>query len=516
MILSDVFERFVKESPVCVMVRATLENVLSPQRVDDLFARSAVRQRPSELLFSSVADLMGLVVCRIRPSVHAAYRARAESFQVSLAALYDKLRGIETQVSRALVQETAKRMEAIVRQTGGMFPEALPGYRVLIADGNHLPATERRLKELRTRNVAPLPGHAVVVFDPALKLAVDVLPCADGHASERTLLPALLEILAANDLLIADRNFCTTQFLIDVDRRGRFFLIRQHGSSLKYELVGRRRKIGRIPTGLVYEQDLRLCGAGDATLVIRRITIELDEPTREGDGEIHVLSNLPAKVKTLKLAMLYRERWTVEGAFQEMEAQLKSEIETLAYPQAALFAFCLALVSYNVLSVVKAALRGAHGHDKIENEVSSYYLADEIAGVSRGLTIMLPSDFWAERFAQQTPSQMAQFLLRCARQVRLSAFRKHPRGPKKKPAKPPSKRGRAHAATQRILDERKPTSGVHEHTYSMDTGTRLKPRSLRMQFSRYWLYPCGNPASRFTNAMKRTGLALTCVTKRIL
>lgn len=177
MILSDVFERFVKESPVCVMVRATLENVLSPQRVDDLFARSAVRQRPSELLFSSVADLMGLVVCRIRPSVHAAYRARAESFQVSLAALYDKLRGIETQVSRALVQETAKRMEAIVRQTGGMFPEALPGYRVLIADGNHLPATERRLKELRTRNVAPLPGHAVVVFDPALKLAVDVLPC---------------------------------------------------------------------------------------------------------------------------------------------------------------------------------------------------------------------------------------------------------------------------------------------------------------------------------------------------
>jgi hypothetical protein len=275
MILADVFQQFVKESPVCVMVRATLENVLSPERVDNLFARTAVRQRESELLFSTVADLMGLVVCRIRPSVHAAYQARAEAFQVSLAALYDKLRGIEPHVSRTLVRETAERMGAIVRHTGGALPELLPGYRVLIADGNHLPATERRLKELRTRNVAPLPGHAVVVFDPALMLAVDVLPCADGHASERTLLPALLERLEAKDLLIADRNFCTTQFLIDIDRRDAFFLIRQHGSSLKYELIGRRRKIGRIATGLVYEQDLRLLGAHDATLTIRRITIQL-------------------------------------------------------------------------------------------------------------------------------------------------------------------------------------------------------------------------------------------------
>ncbi len=461
MILSEVFQQFVKESPVCVMVSATLENVLSSKRVDDLFARTAIRQHPSELLFSSVADVMGLVVARIRPSVHAAYQARAESFQVSLAALYDKLRGIESNVSRTLVRETAERMGAIVRQTGGTFPELLPGYRTLIADGNHLPASQRRLKELRTLNVAPLPGHTVVVFDPALMLAVDVLPCADGHASERTLLPALLERLEAKDLLIADRNFCTTQFLLDIDRRGAYFLIRQHGSSLKYELVGRRRKIGRIATGMVYEQDLRLLGARDETPIIRRITIKLDEPTRDGDDEIHVLSNLPAKIKALKLATLYRQRWTVEGAFQELEAHLKSEIETLAYPQAALFAFCLALVSYNVLSVVRAALRGAHGHDKVENEVSSYYLADEVAGVSRGLTILLPGDFWHERFAQQTPSQMAQLLLAWARQVRLSAFRKHRRGPKKKPPKSNSKKGRGHIATQKILDARKRTPALH-------------------------------------------------------
>ena len=63
------------------------------------------------------------------------------------------------------------------------------------------------------------------------------------------------------------------------------------------------------------------------------------------------------------------------------------EIKTLSYPQAALFAFCVALVSYNILSVVLAALRSVHGMEKIEQEVSSYYLADEIRGTYRGMMI---------------------------------------------------------------------------------------------------------------------------------
>jgi hypothetical protein len=453
MILSQVFEKFVQESPVSVMVRATLQNALSQERMDELFDRVAVRQRTSELLFSTVADLLGLVVCRIRPSVHAAYQAQAETFQVSLRALYGKLQGVEPSVSRALVRETAKRMGTIVRHMGGDLPPLLPGYRVLIVDGNHLPATERRLKELRSRNVAPLPGHALVVLDPALMLAVDVFPCPDGHASERTLLPDVLRSLEPKDVLVADRNFCTSNFLTDIDQRGAFFVIRQHGSSLKHELVGRRKKIGRIATGVVYEQPLRVFGRDGDTRMIRRITLELNEPTRDGDEEIHVLTNLPAKVDELQVASLYRERWTVEGAFQELETVLKSELDTLAYPQAALFAFCLALVTYNVLGVVKAALRGVHGYEKIEKEVSSYYLADEVAGTWRGMMIMLEGEFWEDQFARRTPSQMAQFLLGCARQARLAAFRKHPRGPKKKP--PPTKQGRPHVSTQRILSERK-------------------------------------------------------------
>jgi hypothetical protein len=41
--------------------------------------------------------------------------------------------------------------------------------------------------------------------------------------------------------------------------------------------------------------------------------------------------------------------------------ELRCELDTLAYPPAALFAFALAVVAYNALAVVKAALRRVPG-----------------------------------------------------------------------------------------------------------------------------------------------------------
>ena len=60
-------------------------------------------------------------------------------------------------------------------------------------------------------------------------------------------------------------------------------------------------------------------------------------------------------------------RW--RAAFGELATCLNGEVNTLGYPKAALFAFCVALVSYNVLSVVKAALRSVHGDEAVEEVV---------------------------------------------------------------------------------------------------------------------------------------------------
>ena len=163
MILKDVYDRFAKKTPVCVMVRATVENVLAADRLDAIFDENAEQQYNGDLLFSTVAEIMGLVVCQIHPSVNAAYRDRTDEIGVTVKSVYDKLKGIEAPVSRGLVSDTASRMQAIIKETGGIVELPLAGYRTKIVDGNHLRRTDRRIGELRELNAAPLPGQALVV-----------------------------------------------------------------------------------------------------------------------------------------------------------------------------------------------------------------------------------------------------------------------------------------------------------------------------------------------------------------
>ncbi|MDA1278188.1 MAG: transposase [Verrucomicrobia bacterium] len=452
MILEEVFELFAADSPACVMLRATLANVFAADRLNAIFDENAQRQRQNELLFSSVADIMGGVVCRIRPSVNAAYQAKKDELSVSVRAVYDKLRRTEPAVVRSLVVDTAIHMGAIIEQMTATVPPLLPGYRVKIVDGNHLRRTDRRIGELREMNVAPLPGKALAILDPRLRLVIDVIPCEDGHAQERRLFPELVKTIERGDVFIADRNFCTRQFLLAFFCNKAFFIIRQHGS-FSAELSGRRRRVGKIETGTVYEQEMSVCDDDGNVRVIRRITVKLNEPTRDGDTEMHILTNLPKKVGARKIAQLYRDRWTIETAFQEMAENLRGEIKTLGYPKAALFGFCMALVSYNILSVVKAAIRSAHGADRADN-LSTYYMADEIAGTYRGMMIVLEPAYWEERFANLTPRQMAKELIRIAKTIPQSKYRKNKWSPKKKKAKKTVTR-RKHISTQRILDQRK-------------------------------------------------------------
>ncbi len=109
------------------------------------------------------------------------------------------------------------------------------------------------------------------------------------------------------------------------------------------------------------------------------MTVVLHQPTRDGDTEIHLLTNLPRKVSAERVADLYRRRLDHRNRLLRAGAEPGGEIETLGYPRAALFAFSMALVCYNLLSVVLAALRAVHGHETAQTQLSFYYLCDEVA-----------------------------------------------------------------------------------------------------------------------------------------
>src|SRR4051812_32367015 len=107
---------------------------------------------------------------------------------------------------------------------------------------------------------------------------------------------------------------------------------------------------GRAETGEVFEQRLRATTPEGEVLFLRRVTVILDKPTRDGDTEIHLVTNSPVEAANARtIAEMYRRRWTIETAFQEMEKTLEGEIKGLGYPKAALFSFCVALLSYNVM-----------------------------------------------------------------------------------------------------------------------------------------------------------------------
>lgn len=446
------FTPFIEQAPLCVMTRLSLENLFLPQRLDALFEEVAQRQYHKELLFSQVVELMMSVVLRVHDSVHAAYRKRERDLPVSDQAIYDKLQCMELGLSAALVRDSADRVHPVIDALGARLPAWLPGLRVRVLDGNLLSKTERRLKELRKTWAAGLPGRVLAVYDQELDLVTDVSLTPDGHASERTLLDDVLTRVRAQDLWIADRNFCTLKFLFGIADAGGRFVIRQHGS-LVGEPVGPRRWRGRTETGAVYEQDLKLAWQGRA-MRVRRVSLVLDKPTRDGDPEIHVLSNLLKKQAGAACVMgLYAKRWTIEGRFYEVAQTLTGEPNTLGYPKAALFAFCLALVASNAVALLRASLRAVHGAEAV-GRMSRHYMASEVRETYRGMMVALPPRRWAV-FRELDASQLAEVLCTVAGHLRLESYRKARRGPKK----PATAKGRykngGHVSTHKLLQGRR-------------------------------------------------------------
>ena len=464
MVFGKVFESFIEESPVSVMFRGTLEKVLGSERLDKLFEDTAEKQRTGELAFSTCAELLSLVVTQIQPSVHAAYRTNRDDIGVAVKSVYNKLAGIELCVSESLVRETALDLNEVIGAMNATLRGPLPGYEVRIVDGNHLSGTQHRLKELRSLGDAPLPGHTIAVLNPHAELIEDLIACEDGHANQKPLYLQLLDRIQGGQCWIADRDYSTQPFLFGIKRQRAYFVIRQHGA-LKGQLVGRRQRVGRIDTGVVYEQQLCLTDEDGKEMTVRRITIKLDKPTRDGEKELHLLTNLPKKVGARRIAEAYRTRWQIETAFAKLTTVLRCELNTLGYPDAALFGFCIAVVMYNALSTVIAALRVTHPEVEAaasqqttpskRKKFSFYYLADEIAVVWRGMMIAIPDEHWANTFRTLTPKQLAKKLLWLGRQVKCERFLTNPYGEQKRRKRRKMTTPGGNVSTYKILQQRK-------------------------------------------------------------
>jgi len=284
---------------------------------------------------------MNQVVFCVQPSVRAAYQAQQDDVGASLVSVYNQLNHLETHTAAELVRYSAREFAPLIAHMGGERSPWLADYRIKIVDGNCLEASEHRIHELREATGRALPGKSLVVYEPAPGLVTDVFPCENGHAQERSLFGALLKTVEGNDLWIADRNFCTRHLLCAIDQREAFFITREH-RGLPFEIVDALHECGRTETGSVAQQRVKVVDAHGQTPLWRRVRITLKHATRDGATIIHILTNLPHRVAGTQVADLSRKRWTLETAFQHLEAYFHSEINTLGSPKAAVFGLCLA------------------------------------------------------------------------------------------------------------------------------------------------------------------------------
>jgi hypothetical protein len=396
-------------------------------------------------------DIAGQVVCRESPSINEVYVRQREQFNASIKAVYNKFGNIETRTSEALLRHSADHARRLIQRCRRKVKPLLPGYRVRILDGNHLGKTHHRLGVLRKTKAGALPGQSLVLLDPQAKLIDKIVCCEDGHAQERSLLDRVLEDIQKKDLVIDDRNFCTVWFLFALKNLKAFFITRQHGR-MPYELQGKRHYVGRCDTGSVYEQTCELKHPTTKEVThFRRASVTLNTPTVDGDTEIHVLTNLPPKVSAVQVVQLYRRRWTIEQAFNELTTHLRCELQSLGVPRAALFAFSVAACAYNLLAVAKAAVCGVHGEKVAETKVSNYYITNEISRVHGGMTLAVPEEEWA-KFQTMSLDKLAQHISRWIAKVDLSKYPKSPRGPKKPKRKLPNAQFQ-HVATSKLLEK---------------------------------------------------------------
>lgn len=164
---------------------------------------------------------------------------------------------------------------------------------------------------------------------------------------------------------------------------------------------------GRTETGEVREQQGYVEDVDTLKRIpLRRIEMRLDFPTRDGETVLGLLTNLPDTVSASTVADAYSKRWRIETAFQEIEALLSGEINSLGYPEAALFSLSSAYVAYNLLQCIRMTVETSQPDQKQKAELSLFYVADEVAHTWRGLVDLIEEEHWSY-FRDLSPRDLA-------------------------------------------------------------------------------------------------------------
>jgi hypothetical protein len=454
MVLPAILDPFAEDAAPAVMTRLALDWMIERTSLGLILEEVSQGQYNREFLLAHFVEVMADVACGFRASPRAAFLKHQLDQIASISAFYRKLTRMEPAVPAAIVGETAARARDLIVAGGGLLPEPIEGFAARILDGNVLTGTDHRITVLRSTRAGTLPGKSLAIYEPTSGLILDVVLEENAHTQERALLDQV--VVEPGQLWIMDRNFCVRTFLFRILRSEAFFLVRWHASTLPFEPIESLRSVGRCDAGEIFEQPIWVDDpeSKGRRYRLRRIVLVLKKPTRNGETEIVLITNLPDTVPADLCCRVYRGRWEIEQHFQKLTDLLHCEIPTLGRPRAALFAFCMAVLAGNALAILKGNLRAVHGDEMIA-ELSTYALANDVAEVYPGMMIAVPSAEWLF-LSGCTITEVAELLTDLAAKVPVERMLRSKRGPKKPSTTKKSTGGKVHhVATKKLLDAAK-------------------------------------------------------------
>jgi len=301
-------------------------------------------------------------------------RARGRTASPSTSAYCQARARLKTDDLAAVLFQARDKIE---RRAGDRF--RFHGRPVKVVDGTtiSMPDTlENQAAYPQTTSQKPglgFPLFRLVAFFSLATGALLEFGCAPFRVAERTIFHHLWQRLRPNDIILADRGFCSFAELHLLKQRGVDAVMRKHQSrknspSLKNLGPGDRlvtwAKTNVRPEWL----DLEQWRALPPTIILREITVIV---TINGfrTSRIEIVTTLldPLAFPALEFAQLYRQRWQVELDLRNIKTTLGMDILSCQSPELIHKELILHLVAYNLLRalLLKAAIASTQTPDRI-------------------------------------------------------------------------------------------------------------------------------------------------------
>jgi len=200
--------------------------------------------------------------------------------------------------------------------------------------------------------------------------------------------------------------------------------------------MGDRRKVGRCPTGMVYEETLRLVDEEGGSSCVRRVTIELKKPTRNGESEIG--SDEPAQGGGRRSHRRGPLSAALDGrkAFHELDQRCTVRSRPWVIRERRLLSFCVAFF-LQCDQRGETALNTVHGAKPNAKTFRVIIWRANWQRLSRD-DDSRSAEEWTRHFASLSAAELARILKNVGRQSLPRSFSQNVRGPKKPPPSEPA------------------------------------------------------------------------------